>query len=110
MELKPINQQSSVERIALTHTGLNSIEQVRSLRLLLDIGVDQKGVSLGVNILHHNLKTVEAARLRNLDLSAESLEKVLVHNAVGRGEESKNVRDEVAFVVIESVVPVLEIL
>lgn len=55
---------------------------MRSLCLLLDIGVDQERVGLGVDIFHHDLETIEAACLWDLDLSTESLEKVLVHNAI----------------------------
>ena len=63
-------------------TGVNGIEEVCFLRLLLDVCVDEKGVCLGVDVLHHDLETVEASCLGNLDFTAEALDKVLVDNSV----------------------------
>lgn len=60
--------------------------------------------------LHHNLETIEAASLSSLDLIAETLNQVLVDNTVGGSEEGKNVADEMALIVIELVLPVMEIL
>lgn len=90
--------------------GLDGIEEVCTLGLLLDVCVNEEGVCLGVNVLDHDLETVEAAGLWDLDLAAEALEEVLVDNSVGRGEESENVGDEVALIVIEAVVPVVKVL
>lgn len=45
---------------------------------------------------HHDLETVEAARLGSLHLARESLDKVLVHDTIGGGEEGEDVGDEVA--------------
>ena len=77
---------------------------------LLDVGINEEGVGLGVDVLHHDLETVETTGLRDLDLGAESLNEVLVDDTIGGGEEGKNVRDEILLVVIELVVPVVEIL
>lgn len=90
--------------------GLDGIEEVCALSLLLDVCVNEEGVCLGVNVLDHNLETVEAAGFWDLDLAAEALEEVLVDNSVRRGEESENVGDEVALIVVEAVVPVVEVL
>jgi hypothetical protein len=95
---------------ALQLTGLNSVEKICALSLLLDVCVDEKGVCLGVDVLHHDLETVEATGLRYLDFTAEALEEVLVDNSVRCSEECKNMGDEVSLVVIELVVPVVEIL
>ena len=91
-------------------TSLNGIEKVCALSLLLDVCVNQKRVCLRVNILHHDLETVEATSLRNLDFTAEALDKVLIDNSVGCSEESKDMGNEVSLIVIESIVPVVEIL
>jgi hypothetical protein len=66
----------------MAHTGLDSIEEVLALRLLLDVCVDQERVCFGVDVLHHDLETVEAASLRNLYLTAEALNQVLVDDAI----------------------------
>ena len=92
------------------HTGVNGIEKVGALLGLLDVGVNEQGVGLGMDVLHHDLETVEAASLRNLDLSAETLNEVLVDDTVGSSEESEHVGDEVALVIVEAVVPVVQIL
>ena len=94
----------------LVLTGLNGIEEVCALSLLFDICVGEEGVGLGMDVLHHDLETVEASSLWDLDFAAEALEEVLVDNSVRGGEEGKDVGDEVSLVVIESVVPVVDIL
>ena len=73
-----------------------------------DEGVDQEGVGLGVDVLHHHLEAVEAAGLGHLDLSAELLGEVLVDDAVGGSKEGEHVLDEVPLGVVESL-PVLDV-
>jgi len=63
-----------------------------------------------VDVLHHDLEAVEAACLWDLNLTAETLDKVLVDNAIRCSEESKDVRDEEALVVVETLVPIMKIL
>ena len=92
------------------HTGLNGVEEVSALLRLLDVGVDQKGVGLRVDVLNHDLESIEAASLSNLDLSTETLKQVLVDNAIRGSEESKNVGDEVSLVIVQTVVPVVQVL
>lgn len=91
-------------------TVVNGVEEVCALLGLADVGVDQEGVSLRVDVLHHDLEPVEASRLGDLHLSAEALDEVLVDDTVRSGEESENVGDEEALVVIEALVPVVKIL
>ena len=62
-----------------------------------------------MDVLHHDLETVEAACLWYLHLTAETFDEVLVDDAVGGGEKGKDVGNEVALVVIQSVVPVVEV-
>lgn len=54
------------------HIG-NSIEKVGLFGFILDVCIDQKTVCLRMNVFHCYLKTVEAPRLRNLNLCAELL-------------------------------------
>jgi hypothetical protein len=63
-----------------------------------------------VDVLNHDLETVEAASFRYLHLSAESLDKVLVDDAIRCSKECENVRDEEALIVVELVVPVGNVL
>ena len=77
--------------------------------LLFDICVDEQGVCLGVDVFHHDLEAVEAARLWYLDFTAETLDEVLVDDAVGSGEEGEDMGNEVAFVVVQSVVPIVKV-
>ena len=63
-----------------------------------------------MDVFHHDLEAVEAPRLGDLDLSREALDEVLVHDAIGSGEEGENMGDEVALVVVQSVVPVVQVL
>lgn len=80
------------------------------MSLLLDVCVDEKRICLGVDVLHHNLETIEASSLGDLNLPAETLDQVLVDNSVRCCEECKDMGNEVPLVVIESVVPVMKIL
>lgn len=81
-------------------TGINSVKEVSTLLLLLDIRINEQRIRLRVNILHHDLKPIETTRFGNLHFSTEPLDQVLIHDPVRRGEESQDVRDEVAFVVV----------
>ena len=60
-----------------------------------------------MDVLHHDLETVETSRLWCLDFTAEALDEVLVHDSVRCGEKGEDVGDEVFLVVVESVVPVV---
>lgn len=107
----------------------------RPLFGLLDVGVDQQAVHLGVDVLHGDLEAVEAPGLCHLhflrkalhlvatttrtstpELTPESHYKwmqrcphqVLVDDAVAGGEEGQHVRDEVALVVLQRL-PVLQV-
>ena len=93
-----------------TWDSLDGVEEVLALRGVRDVRVDEKGVRLGVDVLHHNLESIEAPGLGCLDLVAEALDEILVHDAIGSGEEGEDVGDEVPLVVVEAVVPVTEIL
>jgi len=90
--------------------SLDSIEEVFALGGLLDVCVNEKGVSFRVDVLHHDLEAIEAASFGGLDLVGETFDEVLIDDAVGCGEEGKDVGDEVVFVVIELVCPVMEVL
>lgn len=90
--------------------GLDRVEEVCALLRIFDVGIDEEGVGLGVDVLHHDLETVEAASLWGLDFIGEPLDKVLVDNSVRSSKEGKNVRDEVALIIIHAVVPVVKIL
>ena len=49
----------------------------------------EMGVGLGVDVLHHDLETVEATRLRKLE--NHSME-VFADNTIGSGEEGEDMR------------------
>ncbi len=89
-----------------TRYSLNRSKQILPLPWVLDIGVNEQRIRLGVHVLHHDLEPVKTARLGDLDVVGEPLDEVLVHDAVGGGEEGEHVRDEGAFGVREAVVPV----
>lgn len=76
---------------AITLTVINGVEEVCALLRLADVRVDQERVSLGVDVLHHDLESVEASCLGDLHLSAETLDKVLVDDTIRSSEESKDV-------------------
>lgn len=90
--------------------GIDSIEKESALLGVLDIGVDEERVGLGVDVFHHDLESVEASGFWCLDFIAESLDKVLVDDTVRSGEKGQDVRDEEALIIGELVVPIMQIL
>lgn len=64
-------------------TGINGIKKILLLLRVLDISVDQKGVSLRVDVLHHDLEAVEALCLWDLDFATKTLYQILIDNAIG---------------------------
>lgn len=63
-------------------TGVYGVEKICALFLLLDVCVDKQGVCFRVDVLHHDLEAVEAACFWYLHLTAETLDEVLVDDAV----------------------------
>ena len=63
-----------------------------------------------MDVLHHDLKAVEASRLGDLYFAREALDQVLIDDTIRGGEEGEDVRDEEALVVVEALVPVVKIL
>jgi hypothetical protein len=63
-------------------TGLDSIEQVLTPSRVLDVCINQERVGLGVNVLHHDLETVEELCFGALNFGRESLDEVLVDDTV----------------------------
>ncbi len=88
--------------------GVNRVKDVCLLFRIVDIRIDEEAVRFAVNGFEQILAGVEEPRLRPLDFAAESCGKILHHNAVGPREESENVLNEVALVVIE-LLPVLHV-
>jgi hypothetical protein len=91
-------------------TGINGVEEEVALLGLADIGINEKRVCLGMDVLHGDLESVEASCLWELYFSTETLNEVLVYNSVRSGEEGEDVRNEETFVIVELVVPVVNVL
>jgi hypothetical protein len=53
-----------------------------------------------MDVIHHDLETVEALHFCSLNLARESLDQIFVNNAIRSGEESEDVRDEVTLIVV----------
>ena len=77
---------------------------------LTDVGVDEQAVHLGVDVLHHDLEAIETASLGYLNLTAKAFNQVLIDNSITGCEEGQDMGDEVAFIIVKAVVPVVEIL
>lgn len=63
-----VRQLNAIKSMGEVLTSVNGIKEVGTLLGLLDIGVDEQGVSFGVDVLHHDLEAVEATGLGDLDL------------------------------------------
>ena len=55
-----------------------------------------------------NLKSVEAADFRSLDLGHKSLDQVLVHDSIRSGEEGENMLDEILLALLQ-LLPIVHI-
>jgi hypothetical protein len=62
-----------------------------------------------MDVLHHDLETIEATSLGDLYFIAETLNKVLVDDTVGSSEEGENVGNEVALVIVEAFIPIVKV-
>ena len=89
---------------------LDGAKEMCALLWVRNVGVDQERVCLRVDVFHHDLETVEAARLCHLYLCREALDKVLVDDAIGSGEEGQDPRNEEALVFIQTFVPVADVM
>ena len=81
------------------------MEQMQFLCGVFDICVNEQGVCFAVDIFDCNLEAVETAGLRYSYFGGKVVAQVFVDNAVGCCKESKDMGDEVAFV-LRQVVPV----
>ena len=88
--------------------GFKSLEQVILFLLVLDVGVNEKGVGFCVNVLHHNLESIERTCFRPAHFVREVNAQVFVDNTVACGKESENVLEEMLLVTVE-VLPILEV-
>jgi hypothetical protein len=87
----------------------DGVEEVITLGGVLDVGIDEERVSFRVDVLHHDLETIEAPCLGDLNLIGEAFVEVLVDDTVGSCEEGENMWNEVTFIVVETIVPVVDI-
>jgi hypothetical protein len=87
----------------------NGGKEVALLVGVLDVGIDEQRVGLGVHVLHGYLEAIEAACLGDLHLRAKLLRQILKHDSIRGGEEGEHVFDEMLLLFVEFL-PVLEIL
>ena len=92
-----------------TRNCFDGVEEVIMLGGVLDVGIDEERVSFRVDVLHHDLETIEALCLGDLNHIGEAFVEVLVDDTVGSCEEGKNMWNEVTFIVVEMIVPVMDI-
>ena len=71
--------------------GLCRMKEIQFLRLVLNVGINEKRIHLAVNSLYHHLDRVEVARLRVLNLGHEPRRQILLDDAIGTREEGKDV-------------------
>ncbi|KAJ4838164.1 hypothetical protein Tsubulata_029901 [Turnera subulata] len=81
-----------------TVSTLDGVEEAVLLGGVLDVGLQEEAIHLGVDVLDGDLKAIEGARLGDLDLLHEPPGEVLEDDAVEGGEEGEDVGDEVLLV------------
>jgi len=83
--------------------GLDRPWEVFFLRGVLDVCVYEERVGFTVDVLNGYLEAVEASGFRLCDLHRKIAAEVLVDDAIRCSEEDKDVGDEVAFDISESI-------
>ena len=68
------------------------------LSLVLDLGINQKRLGLGVNAFHGILESLEEASHRTLNFPLKANGKILLNNPITSREEGKNGLNEMALV------------
>lgn len=81
-----------------TRNRLNGVEEMRLLRFVLDLGINQQRLGLGVNSLHGILESVEQTRHRALDFALKPDCQVLLNDPIASCEERQNCLDEMALI------------
>jgi len=79
--------------------GVDGMEETGLLFGVFYVGFEEETVHLGVNVLDGDLEAVEGAGLGDLDLLHETAGKVFEDDAIGGGEEGKDVGDEMTLAV-----------
>lgn len=92
-----------------TGNGVNGVKETAFLYGVFYVGFEEEAVHLGVNVLDGDLEAVKGAGLGDLDLLHKTAGEVFEYDAVGGGEEGKDVGDEMALAVGESV-PMADVL
>lgn len=65
-----------------------------------DVSINKQRVHLWMHILHCNLEPIEAPGFCDLHFLWESLNQILIDNAIGGCEESQDVLDEMTLTVL----------
>ena len=76
---------------------------------VLDVCIDQERVCFCVNVLHHDLETVECPCFCPTDFVGEVDDEILVHDTIACSKESENVLEEMLLVFVE-LFPVFHVL
>eukprot|EP00048_Salpingoeca_helianthica_P022447 m.18321 g.18321 ORF g.18321 m.18321 type:complete len:401 (+) comp7333_c0_seq1:1161-2363(+) len=101
--------QSPVCLAAHRRQSLNGVEEGDLFSGVGDICLDEAAVHFRVDVLHGNLKPVEASRLGQLHLAHEALSQVLVDNTIAGSEKGQHMLDKVLLVRLQ-LGPVVQIL
>jgi len=75
------------------------LKEVHFLHRVLDVCVDEERVRLAVDVLDSNLEAVETLGFGSCDFRCKVAAEIFVDDAVGCCKESKDMGDEVAFIV-----------
>ena len=65
----------------------DGIEKIIFLIFIFDVGIKEKGISLRMNIFHGDLKSIETASLRDLNLGAKLFCKILKDDSIWGGKK-----------------------
>lgn len=88
----------TTDLVSDTWNGIDAIEQLRLLGLILDVGVNQERIGLRMNPLHRILKGVEQLDYLRANLALKSSHQVLHDDSVRPSEERQDVGNEMLLI------------
>lgn len=85
------------------------IEQIIFFILIFDISVNQKWVSLRMDVFHGDLESIETSGFRDLHLRTELTGKIFQDDAITGGKKCQHILDKVFFIGVEFL-PIFQVL
>lgn len=88
----------------------DGVQQVVLFSWIFDVSVNEQRIGFGMDVLHHDLKTIKKLGFGVLNHPYHIFSEVFIDDPVAGRKEGKHVFDKMLFIPIELVFPVVEVL